>query len=82
MFKGSTVIADARFHRSELHEPAALVPDEWMRDSCAIGSVADCVATLRRFKAAGVDEIVTYGSTPRQNRQLAQAWVNKIPTSR
>jgi hypothetical protein len=45
-----------------------------MRASCAIGSVAECVTALRRFRAAGVDEIVTYGSTPGQNAALAAAW--------
>ena len=73
--RGAEVVVDARFHRSELAEPAKLVPDEWMRDSCAIGSVAECVESLRRFRAAGADEIVTYGSTPGQNARLAEAWV-------
>ena len=33
-----------------------------------------CVKTLTRFAEAGVDEIVTYGSTPNQNAALADAW--------
>jgi 5,10-methylenetetrahydromethanopterin reductase len=66
--------ADQAFHRSELLEPAKLVPDEWMQESCAIGSVDECLASLRRFRAAGADEIVTYGSTPGQNATLAKAW--------
>ena len=72
--RGSELVADARFHRTELAEPAKLVPDEWMVDSCAIGSVAECVESLRRFREAGADEIVTYGSTPGQNARLAAAW--------
>jgi hypothetical protein len=32
------------------------------------------VQALRRFRAAGADEIVTYGSTPNQNAALADAW--------
>ncbi|MGH7803768.1 MAG: TIGR03857 family LLM class F420-dependent oxidoreductase [Candidatus Binatia bacterium] len=75
--RGNDVVADARFHRSELLEPAKLVPDEWMIDSCAIGSVAECVASLRRFREAGADEIVTYGSTPGQNTRLAAAWAGR-----
>ena len=67
-------IADARFHRAELVEPARLVPDEWMYDSCAIGTVDECVTSLARFRDAGADEIVTYGSTPGQNAALARAW--------
>jgi 5,10-methylenetetrahydromethanopterin reductase len=69
----SEMLADG-FHRADLLGPAALVPDQWMEDSCAIGSVSECVASLRRFREAGADEIVTYGSTPGQNAGLARAW--------
>jgi len=75
LFRGSDVIADNRFHRAELLGPAELIPDEWMHESCALGSVAECVTSLRRFRDAGADEIVTYGSTPGQNAGLARAWV-------
>lgn len=71
---GDEAIADARFHRSELLEPARLVPDQWMTESCALGSVADCVEQLQRYRDVGADEIVTYGSTPGQNAGLLQAW--------
>ena len=77
LFRSSDVIADNRFHRAELLGPAELIPDAWMTGSCALGSVPDCVASLRRFRAAGADEIVTYGSTPRQNAGLAQAWATE-----
>jgi len=70
----ATAVSDLSFHRRELLGPAALVPDDWMQASCAIGSVAECVNALRRFRAAGADEIVTYGSTPGQNAALAAAW--------
>jgi 5,10-methylenetetrahydromethanopterin reductase len=69
-----TQVSDLSFHRRELLGPAALVPDEWMEESCALGSVTQCVQSLRRFRAAGADEIVTYGSTPNQNAALAAAW--------
>jgi probable F420-dependent oxidoreductase len=69
-----TAVSDLSFHRTELLGPASLVPDEWMQESCAMGSVDDCVAALRRFRDAGADEIVTYGSTPTQNAGLAAAW--------
>jgi alkanesulfonate monooxygenase SsuD/methylene tetrahydromethanopterin reductase-like flavin-dependent oxidoreductase (luciferase family) len=72
--KGSDEAADQRFHRAQLLEPAKLIPDQWMLDSCAIGSVDECVASLRRFRDAGAQEIVTYGSTPGQNAKLAAAW--------
>jgi probable F420-dependent oxidoreductase len=67
--------ADQSFHRSELRGPAGLVPDSWMRESAAIGSVRDCVRTLRTFRDAGADEIITYGSTPAQNADLVAAWL-------
>jgi probable F420-dependent oxidoreductase len=69
-----TTVSDLSFHRTELLGPASLVPDEWMEQSCALGPVSRCVETLRRFRAAGADEIVTYGSTPNQNAALADAW--------
>jgi probable F420-dependent oxidoreductase len=67
-------VADRLFHRHQLLEPAALVPDEWMLDSCALGTVDECVQSLRRFREAGADEIATYGSTPAQNAKLVEAW--------
>jgi probable F420-dependent oxidoreductase len=70
----TTQVSDLSFHRHELLGPAALVPDEWMQTACAIGSVSECLATLRKFREAGADEIVTYGSTPGQNAALAAAW--------
>jgi probable F420-dependent oxidoreductase len=69
-----TMVSDLSFHRSQLLGPASLVPDEWMEQSCALGSVDKCVEALRRFRDAGADEIVTYGSTPNQNAVLADAW--------
>ena len=69
-----TSVSDLSFHRNELLGPASLVPGEWMEQSCALGPVTSCVNALRRFRAAGADEIVTYGSTPNQNAALADAW--------
>jgi probable F420-dependent oxidoreductase len=73
-FQNHDTIADSVYHRAELAEPAKAVPDEWMYESCAIGSVAACVDQLRRYRDAGVDEVVTYGSTPGQNGALAREW--------
>ena len=67
-------VSDLNFHRSQLLGPASLVPDEWMEQSCALGPISECVQALRRFRSAGADEIVTYGSTPNQNAALADAW--------
>jgi 5,10-methylenetetrahydromethanopterin reductase len=71
---GRSGTADSEFHRVQLMEPARLVPDEWMRESCALGSIEECVSQLARFRDAGADEIATYGSTPAQNARLVAAW--------
>jgi len=66
--------ADQTFHRDQLLEPAKLIPSEWMHASCAIGSVADCIARLQEYKDVGIDEFALYGSTPSQNASLISAW--------
>ena len=66
--------ADAAFHRKDLLGPASLIPDQWVADTCGIGSSANCVATLRKFREAGADEITLYGSTPERNAGLIAAW--------
>jgi 5,10-methylenetetrahydromethanopterin reductase len=73
-FKGLARAADLTFHRHEMLGPASLLPEKWIYDSCAIGTVDECVKNLQRFIDAGADEIATYGSTPRQNGELVAAW--------
>jgi probable F420-dependent oxidoreductase len=70
--------ADQDFHRAQLMEPAQLVPDEWMEESCAIGSVAHCVERLAEYRDAGADEIAVYASTPAQNAELITAWRTRM----
>lgn len=67
---------DWKYHRVELMEPAKLIPDSWMNDTCALGSVAHCVSMLSAYREAGADEIVIYGSAPSQNAGLIEAWRN------
>lgn len=67
-------MADTAFHRVQLLDAAELVPDEWMRSSCAFGSAAECAQTLRAYRAAGADEVATYGSTPGQNAAVLERW--------
>ncbi len=74
--------ADQSFHREELMEAAKRVPEKWMRETCALGSVAECVATLRAFRNAGVDELALYGSTPADNAKLIAAWRDDRSCSR
>lgn len=66
--------ADLAYHREEMMDPASLIPDSWIEDSCGVGSIDACVAKLREFKDAGADEIGIYGSTPEQNAKLVAAW--------
>ncbi|MDP9182878.1 MAG: TIGR03857 family LLM class F420-dependent oxidoreductase [Actinomycetota bacterium] len=80
-FRGMDSVSDLKYHRSELLGPASLVPDEWMSESCAIGSIDQCVTTLGRFREAGADELVTYGSTPSQNAKLTAAWADHSTTT-
>ena len=66
--------ADQEFHRGDLLEASKLVPEEWIHDTCAIGSVADCVRKIREYRDAGADEIGFYGSTPAENADVIAAW--------
>ena len=66
--------ADQVYHRQELLEPAELVPEQWMADTCAIGTVEECVRRLKEIRDAGVDEIGCYGSSPSDNARLVEAW--------
>jgi probable F420-dependent oxidoreductase len=74
MFQGLAKAPDLTFHRSQMMDVAALIPDEWIHDTCAVGTVDECVAALQRYLDAGADEIATYGSTPAQNAGLIAAW--------
>ncbi|MCV7102843.1 TIGR03857 family LLM class F420-dependent oxidoreductase [Mycobacterium palustre] len=73
-FEKITQVADREFQRHEMMDVAGVIPDEYMWDCSAIGTVDECVTNLRRFIDAGADEIVTYGSTPAQNAELVAAW--------
>ena len=66
--------ADLTFHRHEMLGPASVLPWEWIEDCSAIGTPEQCARSLQRFIDAGADEVTTYGSTPRQNATLIQAW--------
>lgn len=66
--------ADQHFTRDALAEPARLVPDEWVAQTCAVGAIGDCLATLASFKDAGADELAIYGTTPAENATLIEAW--------
>ena len=74
--------ADQSFHRAQLMEPASFIPDDWMEESCALGTVEHCVSRLREYREAGADEIAVYASTPDENARLIQAWLDEGATGR
>jgi probable F420-dependent oxidoreductase len=80
-FRGLETVADRAFHRHEMLEPASLVPDQWMLDANALGTVDECVVSMQRWIDAGADEIATYGSTPGQNAALIEAWRARSPVA-
>lgn len=71
---GLAEVADRAFQRHQLMDVASVIPFDYMLDSCAIGTVDECVKALERFRDAGADEVATYGSTPAQNAALIAAW--------
>ena len=74
LLRGLRDVPDRIFQRHQLLKVAAAVPDKYIRECSAIGSISECVATLQRFVDAGADEIAVYGSTPAQNAELVAAW--------
>lgn len=74
MFAHDPDRVDHNFHRDQLLEVAKLVPDEWVYPTSLTGSLADCVATMAQYRAAGADEICFYGSTAAENAALVAAW--------
>jgi probable F420-dependent oxidoreductase len=74
LFRGLREVPDRAFQRHQMLEVAAGIPDEYMEECSAFGTVEECVTSLQRFMDAGADEIATYGSTPKQNAALIEAW--------
>lgn len=66
--------ADQTFFRHQILDAAALVPESWMRETCAMGTINEAVATLSQFRDCGIDEISLYGSTPRENEEMLYVW--------
>ncbi len=74
MFADDPDRVDHNFHRDQVIEVSKLVPDEWVYPTSLTGSIADCVARMAQYKAAGADEICFYGSTAAENAALVAAW--------
>jgi probable F420-dependent oxidoreductase len=73
---------DQSVTRAELIEAARLVPESWCREAAAIGSAAQCVRHVQRYRDAGAHEVDLYGSTPSQNAGLINAWRTRPEASR
>lgn len=69
-----TGLVDNSFHRDELLDVARIVPEKWLRDVAAIGSIDECVKKLQEFRDTGCHEIDFYTSSPAQNARLIGAW--------
>jgi 5,10-methylenetetrahydromethanopterin reductase len=75
LFQGHDRVGDLTFHRHQMVDgPGSVIPWEWVLDCSAIGTPQECASSLQRFIDAGADEVTTYGSTPRQNAPLIEAW--------
>lgn len=69
---GTRRFADMHMTRRELSRLAVLVPDEWVRQSCAVGSAQQCAARITKYWAAGADEVLVHGALPGQSRELVR----------
>ena len=75
-----TELADGSFRREDLLDVAKLIPEEWITESCAVGSVDECVKRMQLYIDAGAHEIDFYGTTPLQNEELVNAWAEHKQT--
>ena len=74
LFNSTVQNADEGFYRHDLLDAARLVPDEWMQQSCAIGTAEECAKQWQRFRDAGADQVMIYGCTPREAADVIDVW--------
>jgi probable F420-dependent oxidoreductase len=67
-------IADTAFTRDRLVAPAEVIPEEWFRTGAALGSSAACARRAADYRAAGADEILVHGASPREAAGMVAAW--------
>lgn len=67
---GQGDIADAR---RQMAEAVAMLPEEWLDQGAAIGSLARCAARLAQYRDAGADQILLHGTTPDQQSEIVAA---------
>src|ERR1700744_6216309 len=49
-FQGHQEMADLAYPRIQLMWPARLIPDAWMEETCALGSIDQSVTQWQRFR--------------------------------
>ena len=76
-------IADAtEFTDDELRALRDVYPEEWLRDSNAVGSAAHCAQRILDQFAAGAAGVVLHASAPDQMTRLLDAYAAVRPTAR
>src|SRR3546814_17556071 len=54
-------------------EAVAMLPDEWLEQGAAIGSLSRCATRLAEYRAAGADQLLLHGTTPDQQEDIVAA---------
>jgi probable F420-dependent oxidoreductase len=65
--------------RARLVEPSRILPEQWLSESAAIGTAAECATILHRFLDAGADEIVVHGTTADRLGPTVEAFLTARP---
>lgn len=55
--------ANLTYLRRELVEVGEVIPQEWLTNSCAIGTAQACAGRLHEYLTAGADQVILHGST-------------------
>ncbi|MGI9293229.1 MAG: LLM class flavin-dependent oxidoreductase, partial [Pseudomonadales bacterium] len=66
--------ADQDFTRYETAEVTALFPENWVRNSAALGSAEHCATRINDQFDAGADGVLFHGSLPNQVSGLLEAY--------
>lgn len=51
-----------------------VVPEQWIRESAAVGTPAECARRIRDYLAAGADEVILHGNVPSDLRLVVDAF--------
>lgn len=59
--------------RRQMADAVAMLPEEWLEQGAAIGSLSRCATRLAEYRAAGTDQILLHGTTPDQQGDIVAA---------